>query len=640
MRKEIVALVSFYITNHIMHISNQRIHNMGDRKDVIVMCGISGMVGLDEDETVVRSMLKTMDRRGPDSNGIYQDTDATLLHSRLAIIDPLGGKQPMRLSNSGESYVIVYNGEVYNTQEIRKKLVRLGHSFFGYSDTEIVLHAYAEFGSDCLQYLNGIFAFAVWEEKNRRLFLARDRMGVKPLFYSLQDNGLVFASEIKTILAYPSVKAKLDETGARQLLLLGPGRLPGSGVFKDILELEPGWCGYYENRKLQLKQYWKLRDREHHQSFADTSAVVKELVTDSIRRQMISDVPVGTFLSGGLDSSIITAVCALEQKEKGETLQTFSVDYLDNDFYFQPNAFQPNSDNAYIALMQKEFSTDHYWSVLRPEALFQALEEATIARDLPGMGDVDFSLLLFAGEIRKHVKVALSGECADELFGGYPWFRDPKILRQSGFPWAQNTQLRAIFLHHALQTGAEEFVMDAYQTTCRESDILPGTSVQERRIKEMVNLNVRWFMQTLLDRKDRMSMYHGLEVRVPFCDYRIAEYLYSVPWEMKEYQGREKGLLRHAMEGLLPEQILNRKKSPYPKTFDPVYEKIVSEHFRELLKKDTPLWHLIRKEEAEKLTDQEFTWPWYGQLMGRPQTIAYFLQLDFWLNYYQIEFCF
>ncbi len=604
------------------------------------MCGISGMIGLASDDDTIERMLATMGRRGPDGRGTYQNADTVLLHSRLAIIDPAGGKQPMTLSMAGETYVIVYNGEVYNTAELRQMLQHAGHCFQGRSDTEVVLHAYAEFGAECVTYINGIYAFAVWEEKSRRLFLARDRIGVKPLFYTQHQGGLLFASEIKTFFAYPSVKAQLDETGARQLLLLGPGRLPGSGVFKNIQEVEPGYCGYYEGGKLQLSQYWKLRDREHTHSFEETSDYVNYLVTDSIRRQMVSDVPIGTFLSGGLDSSIITAICARELQARGEALQTFSVDYLNNDLYFQPNAFQPNSDNYYIQQMQQQFQTHHHWTVLSPEDLVNVLEEATIARDLPGMADVDFSLLSFAKDIRGEVKVALSGECADEIFGGYPWYRDPKIRSQTGFPWAQNTAYRAGFLHPALQHGVEDFVLEAYVQTCRESDILPGRSPEERRIKEMVNLNFRWFMQTLLDRKDRMSMYHGLEVRVPFCDYRIAEYLYGVPWEMKEHLGREKGLLRHAMKDLLPKEVLHRKKSPYPKTFDPKYETIVSGRLRKLLEKESPLWHLIRREEAEALLFTESTWPWYGQLMRRPQTIAYFLQLDFWLRHYHVEFCF
>ena len=604
------------------------------------MCGIAGMLGLIPSENTVSAMLSTMHRRGPDGRGIFRDGDVTLLHSRLSIIDPEGGKQPMQTSWGGEDYVLIYNGELYNTQELRYILQARGHVFGGHSDTEVLLHAYAEFGEDCLERLNGIYAFAVWEKKHRRLFLARDRIGVKPLFFSQTGDAFLFASEIKTILACPGVEARLDGTGAAQLLLLGPGRLPGSGIFQGIQELEPGCCGCYTEGKLTIRRYWKLRDREHRENFEETSECVRYLVTDSIRRQMVSDVPIATFLSGGLDSSIITAVCAREMADRGQTLPTFSVDYENNDRFFQANKFQPDSDGHYIALMADTFQTNHSNTVLTADDLINALEEATIARDLPGMADVDFSLLAFCREIRSHVKVALSGECADEIFGGYPWYRDEEIRSKAGFPWAQNAAQRAALLPPGLVPDARAFVMDAYSTVCRESDILPEASPKERRMKEMVNLNFRYFMQTLLDRKDRMSMYHSLEVRVPFCDYRIAEYLYAVPWEFKDYQGREKGLLRHAVADLLPEPVLYRKKSPYPKTFDPRYESVVAKKLEGLLKEDSPLWHLVSRDALRELIQNDSPWPWYGQLMRRPQTIAYFLQLDFWLKHYAVKFQF
>ena len=604
------------------------------------MCAISGVIGLPADQNLIGEMLGTMHRRGPDGRGVFQEADVTLLHTRLAIIDPEGGRQPMALNWAGEEYVLVYNGELYNTGQLRHDLQTLGHTFRGRSDTEVLLHAYAEFGAECVHRLNGIFAFAVWHRKEKRLFLARDRIGVKPLFYSLHDGGLLFASEMKTILAYPTRKAVLDEEGAAQLILLGPGRLPGSGVFQGIRELEPGCRAWWQGGKLCTERYWKLRDREHRESFAETSECVRYLVTDAICRQMVSDVPIGTFLSGGLDSSIITAVCAQEQEKQGMVLPTFSVDYENNDRYFQVNKFQPNADSAYIRCMTETFQTDHHRSILTPENLTSVLEDATIARDLPGMADVDFSLLFFCGHIRRKVKVALSGECADEIFGGYPWYRDPEVRSRDGFPWAQNTRERVALLSDSVALDGEAFVMDAWQTACRESDILPENSPSERRMKEMVNLNFRYFMQTLLDRKDRMSMYHGLEVRVPFCDYRIAEYLYGVPWEYKDHQRMEKGLLRHAVAGLLPEQVLYRKKSPYPKTFDPAYGKEMEARLQRLFAEPSPLWHLVRQEQVKTWMEGESPWPWYGQLMRRPQTIAYFLQLDFWLRHYRVEFVF
>ena len=605
------------------------------------MCAIAGVLGAETEQEALTAMLDTMRRRGPDGEGIYQNGECTLLHTRLAIIDPQGGKQPMLLDWQGERYVLTYNGELYNTEELRRELRSLGHDFLGHSDTEVVLHSYAQWGENCVERFNGIFAFGVWEEKRERLFLARDRIGVKPLFYKQERGRFLFSSEIKTILACPGVKAQLDSEGAAQLILFGPGRLPGSGIFRGIREVKPGYAGFYEGGKWKLRQYWKLEDRPHTDSFPETAEKVRELVTDAIRRQMVSDVRIGTFLSGGLDSSIISAVCGEEQRKKGEVLSTFSVDYLNNHQYFRADKFQPNSDDAYIRLMQEHIGSRHHWTVLTPDALLNALEDATVARDLPGMADVDFSLLAFCREIRPHVKVALSGECADEIFGGYPWYRDSAVRNQDGFPWAQNTNMRASLLSPDLGINAREYVMDAYRTTCHESSILPDAPPLERRMKEMMNLNFRWFMQTLLDRKDRMSMYCGLEVRVPFCDYRIAEYLYSVPWEYKDHLGREKGLLRYAVEGLLPEKVLHRKKSPYPKTFDPRYEAMVHQRLEEVLaQKDTPLLQLLRKEGIRACLEEDTPWPWYGQLMRRPQTIAYLLQIEFWLRKYRVELLF
>ena len=604
------------------------------------MCAIAGVLGMLTDDTTMEKMLKTMEHRGPDEKGIYRESDCCLLHCRLTIIDPEGGHQPMQLKFGREEYTIVYNGELYNSEELRCLLQRLGHRFLGHSDTEVVLHAYAQWEEGCLERFNGIFAFAVWHHKGRKLFLARDRMGVKPLFYALKDGVLAFASEIKTVLAHPDVHPILDTHGAMELIMLGPGRLPGSGVFRDIRELEPGCFGYWRSGKWNWKRYWKLTDREHRETFEETAECVRYLVEDAICRQMVSDVPMGTFLSGGLDSSLISSICAKKMKEKGEILPTFSVDYENNDKYFQAGKFQPESDAAYIRIMADYLQSDHHSTSIEQELLASALEDAVIARDLPGMADVDGSLLLFCRDIRKHVKMALSGECADEIFGGYPWYRDPEVRNREGFPWSQNTAIRSGFISDAFVGSVDPvgFVMDCYSDTISRCDILPGVSGEERRMKEMVNLNQRWFMQTLLDRKDRMSMQTGLEVRVPFCDYRIAEYLYGVPWEFKDYNGREKGLLRYAMAEYLPEKVLYRKKSPYPKTYDPRYMECVSGMLRQILcRKDAPIFAIMKRSALEALLDSQHTWPWYGQLMKEPQTIAFMVQVNRWMELYQVD---
>ena len=382
-----------------------------------------------------------------------------------------------------------------------------------------------------------------------------------------------------------------------------------------------------------------MQAREHTDSLEETIEKVRYLVTDSIERQLISDVPVGTFLSGGLDSGIISSIANQYQRQRGKVLDTFSVDYRDNDKYFTGSKFQPNSDSEYIGKLSDYLGCRHTLVTLDTEELADALYDAVDARDLPGMADVDSSLLLFCKEVKKQVTVALSGECADEIFGGYPWYRDPEIRMAEGFPWSQSIRYRANFLREEYADGLDpqDYVMEKYRRTVADVDLLPDEGTVDRRMREMMRLNTDWFMQTLLDRKDRMSMYSALEVRVPFCDWRIAEYLYGVPWEFKEHQGKEKGLLRAAMEGLLPEEVLWRKKSPYPKTFDPHYADLIAARFRQLMESDSPVWGMVRKETLVEILSGDSPWPWYGQLMRRPQIMAYFLQLDVWLRHYRVE---
>lgn len=609
------------------------------------MCGIAGMIDwkneLEAQGASFEAMRKTMGRRGPDQEGLYIRSPAALIHTRLSVVDPENGRQPMGLRQGEAELILVYNGELYNTDELRRELTGLGHVFCGHSDTEVLLHAYAQWGEGCVERLNGIFAFALWETSARRLFLARDRLGVKPLFFCRQGGRLLFASEIKTLLAYPGMDAVIDADSVAELLLIGPGRTPGCGVLRGVEELPPAACGYYtEEGGLRLRQYWRMEDRPHTDSFEQTAERVRQLVLDAIRRQLVSDVPVGAFLSGGLDSSIISAVADRHFSESGRKLQTFSVEYRDNARYFQPSKFQPNSDEVFIEKMDGVLHAEHHRIVLGTEELVDALYEAVEARDLPGMADVDASLLLLCREVKKYVTVALSGECADEIFGGYPWYRDREIRERHGFPWSQNTGYRASFLRPewAETLDAQAYVDERYQKTLADCSVLSGASPQERRMKEMVNLNVHWFMQTLLDRKDRMSMYSGLEVRVPFCDYRIVEYLYGVPWAFKDWGGVEKGLLRTAVSGLLPEEVLWRKKSPYPKTHHPDYLKAVSGRLREVMADaGSPLLSIVRKDALETLLSSDAPTPWYGQLMTRPQTIAYFLQMDHWLRRYRVR---
>ena len=595
------------------------------------MCGIAGEIRLKglapRPEHFYGQILRSMERRGPDQEGLFTDPCCTLLHRRLCVIDPEHGQQPMTIGPC----TIAYNGELYNAEDLRNDLESLGEHFTTHSDTEVLLRAYLRWGAGTPERLNGIFSFAVWDARNQSLFLSRDPMGVKPLFYALRGDTLFFASELKTLLLFPEIRPEVDARGLYDLMFLGPGRTPGCGVFRNVYEVLPGYMGIFDERGLTMTPYWSLRDGPCEDSFEACVEHTRFLVEDAIRRQLVSDVPLGTFLSGGLDSSIISAVAA---REMGR-VDTFSVDYRDNDRYFRSTKFQPNSDSYFIGVMEEAIHAGGHHIILDTDALVSGLLEAAEARDLPGMADVDSSMLLLSRAVREHVTVILSGECADEIFGGYPWYRDPEIRAINGFPWAQTTHYRASFARQELLDweDPEEFVRRRYEETLSSVDLTPGLTPLEQRMKEMMVLNLRWFMQTLLDRKDRMSMWSGLEIRVPFCDKRIVEYLYRVPWSYKDYRGREKGLLRYAFRDLLPAEITARKKSPYPKTWNPDYMAAVSDLLRqELQGTNAPLLAFLKKDALLALCGEDRSLPWYGQLMTTPQTIAYFLQMAHWLR--------
>lgn len=529
------------------------------------MCGIAGWIdfnkNLKERKNIINNMSNTLVNRGPDAGGIYLKENICLIHRRLIVIDPENGIQPMIIKNGNIEYTLVYNGELYNTEELRKDLLNCGYSFKGHSDTEVLLTAFIEWGELCLERLNGIYAFAIWNNKEQKLFIARDRMGVKPLFFYHYNEGFIFASEIKTLLTNPLIKPIIDKEGLSEIFLLGPGRTSGNGVIKNIYELKPAEYGFFDKNGLKIQKYWYIKAKEHTDNVKNTIEKVRFLIIDSVKNQLISDVPLCCFLSGGLDSSIISKLAADEYAKNNKgPLNTYSVDYKDNQKYFSKNIFQPNSDKDYIKIMVDEIKSNHHEVLLENAELAEHLDEALIARDLPGMADIDSSLLLFCREIKKDFTVAVSGECADEIFGGYPWYHNKDILFEDTFPWSRSLDIRQGILKNGFLQNGEYYVKQKYIDTINETDVLPNDSNLNKRMRQMFMLNINWFMQTLLDRKDRMSMYNGLEVRVPFCDHRIVEYAYNIPWEIKSFKGREKGIVREAMRGLLPDEILWRKK--------------------------------------------------------------------------------
>lgn len=611
------------------------------------MCGIAGWVNLRNNisgqAAIVKAMADTLSNRGPDAEGMWTSAHAIFGHRRLTVVDPAGGSQPMIRQQGCRSYIIIYNGELYNTLDLRRELETKGHTFSSNSDTEVLLISYMEWGPECVEHLNGIFAFGIWSEKDESLFLARDRFGVKPLFYTIKEDSVIFASELKAILAHPLVRAQADNEGLAEIFSLGPARTPGHGVFKDIYEVKPSCSLLYTHAGIQHKKYWSLESMPHTDSLEQTVEAVRSLVLDAIRRQLVADVPVCTFLSGGLDSSAISAVAANAFRERDNApLHTYSIDYVDNDKYFRPSSFQPNSDAPWILRMSSEFRTSHHNIVIDTPQLTDSLTDAVRARDLPGMADIDSSLLLFCREVKKGATVALSGECADEVFGGYPWFHREDMLSADTFPWSLSVGERTRVMSPLLldMIDAEGYISRRYRETLEEVPRLPGENALEARRREMFYLNLTWFMPTLLDRKDRMSMAAGLEVRVPYCDHRLVQYVWNIPWEMKNLGGREKGLLRKALEGILPDDVLYRKKSPYPKTHNPSYEALTARLLLDVLNDpSSPIIPLVNRKKLISMASgsSDYGKPWFGQLMATPQLYAYLIQVNYWLKEYKVS---
>lgn len=597
------------------------------------MCGITGWYKKNHEKKnikIIKQMTKTLKYRGPDQKGYYIDKNILLGHRRLSIIDLKNGSQPYTY----KGYTIVYNGEIYNAEKLKNKL-KEKYTFETTCDTEVLLKGYIEYKEKILNLIEGIYAFAIY--KDDKLFLARDRVGVKPLFYTKIKDNFLFASEIKSLLKNKLVKPIINKESLQELLSLSPSRIPGSGVFKNIKELRPGHYMIYENDKITIKRYWNIKEKINKDNYETATKKIEKYLTESIKRQMVSDVDIACLLSGGLDSSIITAIVA---KNRDKTLDTYSIDYEDNDKYFKKTKFTVSQDNDYIKLMSETFNTNHYYKVITQHKLAKYLKESVIARDLPGMADIDSSLLWFSKQIKKKHKVILSGECADEIFGGYPWFYRKEVRDREYFPWLDSIDYRNKLLKKELQEKLKlkEFMKTQYDNILKE---VPITKNKEEQIyKNLFYLNMTYFMPTLLERKDRMTMRGSIEARVPFADTKLIEYLWNLPWEYKFHNNTEKGILRDAYKDLLPKEIVTRKKNPYPKTHNPKYTKIIIKLLKKRLKnKKSILYKIFDKEELNKLVKtkgESFSSPWFGQLMTGPQLLAFLYQLDIWAKKYKI----
>jgi asparagine synthase (glutamine-hydrolysing) len=609
------------------------------------MCGITGWVDFDRDLTwesqTLEGMTKTLERRGPDGSGTWIDLHVGLGHRRLAVIDPEGGAQPMASPERSErnipQAVVSYNGEIYNFLELREELRSLGHNFRSKCDTEVLLRAYLEWGPKFVEKLNGIFAFAIWDSSKEELLLVRDRLGVKPLFYYPLNNGLLFGSELKAILANPLARkrASREELCDALLFLRTPGRVP----FRGMRELKAGHMLRLSRGKLREDSYWSLEAKPHTDDLKTTIEKVRGLLDDTVARQMISDVPLCSLLSGGLDSSAVSAIAQRIRRERGETLSTFVVDFVGQTDNYQADPIRPSPDLPFAEEVASHIGSDHHKVVLDKGTLLDPATRGRVlgAWDLPyNFGDLDTSLFLLFAAVREHATVALSGEAADELFGGYLWFRDEKAIASDTFPWLK------LAAHKGLNPGSifeqsfmqrlqlDEYQNDLYRAALGEVPRLPGEDSKESKLREIAYLTLTRWLPILLEKKDRMSMAVGLESRVPFCDHRLVEYVFNIPWSMKSAFALEKGILREAVRDILPQSVVERKKAAYPSVQDPGYDRgLVS-----LLKSSSALRPYLSKVGVDRLASKT-----------KEQSLSEFerilvesaVRLDAWITQYNVE---
>lgn len=611
------------------------------------MCGIAGFYNGKDDFSnepkknfkILNNMLKTMKMRGPDCDGFSIIKSCCFAHARLSIIDIDNGSQPFTIKKENSSFHIIFNGEIYNHVTLRNELIADGYEFATKSDTEVILTLYIRYGPAFVEKLNGIFAIAIYDEQLNTLFLYRDNFGIKPLFYTTLGNTIIFASRIDTLFEYPRIKPAIDIKGFNEIFTIGPAKTYGSGVFTGIKEVLPGEYIKAEPDKLTRHTYYRLRSLPHTDSFEDTVEKTRYLLEDAIRGQLISDVPICTFLSGGIDSSLVSAIAAANIPN----ISTYSFDFIDNDKFFTANSFQNSEDRPYVDIMKNYIQSEHRYLYCSNEKLADLLCESVDSRCLPTMADIDSSLLYFCREVSKHHKVVLTGECADEIFGGYPWFYREEMIKANTFPWMPDISFRKSLLNpeFAAVMQMEKYVSQAYQNTISEIELLPEENEIERSRRKISYLNIKWFMQTLLDRMDRTSMHSGLEARVPFADKRIVDYLFNVPWKYKFANNTPKGLLREAAAPYLPSEIFSRPKNPYPKTYNPKYEGLLADRLREIINdSSSPLKSYLNIKNVNAFIDgpKEYGKPWYGQLMAGPQMLAYLIQVDYFMRKYSLSF--
>ncbi|MFF3786206.1 asparagine synthase (glutamine-hydrolyzing) [Streptomyces sp. NPDC001933] len=571
------------------------------------MSGITGWVDFTRDLTAedgtVRRMTQSLTHRGPDGSGHWTTGHAALGRTRLAAADPGGSGEVTVVAEDGAELVAaVCTGTVFNAGDLRAELRGRGHRLRTEGAAELLARAYLEWGESFVDRLVGMYAIALWDLRTEELLLVRDRMGVEPLYYHRGASFLVFGSEPKAVFEHGQLERRLTADGLREII--SSGKTPGHAIMDGLHELRPGHLLRTGRDGVRTCRYWQLTAAEHGDDLDTTVRTVRELLADAVGEQLVADGPVCSLLSGGLDSSTLTALASSWSAEQGRgPFSTFSVDFVGYADHFRASHMRATPDGPFIRDVVDHCGTEHATLVLDSSSLTDADARAGVLRamDLPmGMGDLSTSGYLLFRAVREHSAVVLSGESADELFGGYSWFQDPAVVEADTFPWLarhfEDDASGAGLMDPALYAELDITGYHArrYEEALSEVPVLAGESRPERRMREITYLNLTRFSQILLDRRDRMSMAAGLQVRVPFCDHRLIEYVYNVPWKFKSFDGHEKSLLRAAARDLLPGTVLGRRKSHFPRTQDPAYDASVIAEFGKIAgRPDAPLTALL-----------------------------------------------
>ncbi|WFE54844.1 asparagine synthase (glutamine-hydrolyzing) [Micromonospora sp. WMMD1155] len=602
------------------------------------MCGIAGTVsftrGAGDHHVLGQPISCTVHRSEPGSRRSWSARHARITATGVTAVDLVDGlHQSLTVDQAAiGTTVLAGTGTLFNAAELRRQLSARGHSFDGAGCAEVVLRAYQQWGTACAERLRGMFALAIWDAKREQLILVRDRFGIEPLYYTDTGDGFAFDSTPNGLFAGGLVRPVVDQDGLRELFGFTP--TPGMSVFKGVREVLPGEIVTYGRDGLARRRYWTISARLHTDDPETTTARVRQILQDSVRRQVAPGVPLCTMLSGGLDSSAISALAS--HGMPGTPLHTFSLEYTHHLKHFRPDELHDSLDSPYVAQMVAFLGSEHDELRLDASDLVDPAQHLSVVRAMgqPVVGlDMYVAFQRLAQRIGDITAPVLAGDGADELFGGYIWFQDPWYVKTATFPWLgafHRMEMVSGLVDRTLmkELDVPEYISVRYEEALREVPLTGEEDATERRMRELTYLNLTRYLRIVLDRRDRLGHVGMVQARVPFVDHELVDYVYSVPWAQKNSGGQEKYLLRAAVRELLPGSILQRKKSPFPTTQDPVYRLGVRARLQAIVESGSPVVDLLDPARVRSvLTD-----PSFGLSTGvNRMSIEMALQLHHWI---------